>query len=90
MHAAAVKGPWMGCCGDRRRTRSGNIYGVGTLSQDLAVRVGVCCVDERLHFKYTKRPGVTNKREMIFMRSEQAESLVLTDSVGTFSQAASD
>ena len=76
--------------GHRRRTKSGNVYGVGTFSQYLAVCVGVHCVDERLYFRYMKRLGVTNKREMIFVRSGEAEPLVLTDSEGTFSQAASD
>ena len=75
---------------EHRRTKSGNVYGVGTFRQDLVVCVGVCCVDKILHFRYMKRPGVTDKTKMIFVRSGEAEPLVLTDSVGTFSQAASD
>lgn len=39
----AAKGPWIGYIrGYRRRTMSGNVYGLGTFSLDLAECVGVC------------------------------------------------
>lgn len=59
--------------GAQERTKSGDVHGLGTLSLDLAHRVGVCRVDERKeHFRCVQRPGVACKKELI-LRVTRAE-----------------